>query len=191
MTKKKLYFDNDTITDVLLKCKEAEDKTLLHQYTDQIVKLVKGIIYTHKIYVWWDDFDELVQEGVLAIYSAALRFNPEKGTAFNYLSIVVKQHLINWTRTRNRKKWAAPVEFDDNLYMSDDLIAVDEHIAFEEIFSSIDVPDDLAPVFDAISECISKGKVFSKRDISRYLVREGYDRSKVMKVFELLEGYYG
>ena len=190
---KKNYFDNEAVTKAILEYKEFLEKgtdkvEILHPYTSQIQQLVKGVINTHKIYRWWHDVDELVQEGMVAIYSSFKRFNPEKGTAFNYLSIVAKQHLKNWTQTRNKKAFQTS-EFQDDIYNSHTV--AEDTTTIEQLFFEVEVPVELEKTLAAIVEVITRQKIHNKRDIIKYLFRQGYLKKDIDNVFKQLEIHFG
>ena len=190
--KKKNYFNNDEITTAILQYKESlsQDKDeiyLLHPYTDQIQKLVRGVINTHKIYRWWDDVEELVQEGMLAIYASFKRFDPEKGTAFNYLSIVVKQHLKNWTQQRNKKSWKT-FELQDDIYNEEEgeESKSEGFVVMENVFSTVDVPERLDKTLEQIVRSIVIHGLDNRRDVVKYLTSQGYEKSDIDEVFTQL-----
>lgn len=193
MTKKsKLYFENEAVTKAILLYQQGlkhgrDDIHLIYPYTEQLQALVKGVINTHKLYRWWNDTDELVQEGVMAIMIAIKRFNPKYGTAFNYLSIVAKQHLKNWTQSRNKKNWVTD-ELNEEIYQ--DETNSDSMYVIEDIFASIEVSEKLAPVLDDISRIIIEEKIFNKRDIVSHLVKNGRSKSDITAVFAVLKDRY-
>lgn len=190
--KQKLYFDDEAVTKAILAYQASlkhgkNDIHLIHPYIEQIQALVRGVINTHKIYRWWNDTDELVQEGVMAIMIAIRRFNPKYGTAFNYLSIVAKQHLKNWTQSRNKKNWVTD-ELNEEIYQED--VHVDRTFAIEDIFTSIEVSDKLAPVLEEISKIIIEDKIYNKRDIVSHLVKNGRSKTDINAVFAVLKDHY-
>lgn len=193
--KKKNYFDNETVTAAIKEYQKGlaegrDDIHLIYPYTEQIQMLVRGVINTHKIYRWWNDVDELMQEGMLAIYSSLKRFNPEKGTAFNYLSIVAKQHLKNWTQNKNKKAWNTS-EYNDEIYQHSDVAAFDEHLMLQEMLTEMDVDESLETVLEGILDSISKQKLYNKRDITKYLLRQGYPKKDIDSIFNELEDHFG
>lgn len=66
-----------------------------------IEKIVVAIINTHHYYVF-EDYGDLKQHALSACYKNFLKFDPSKGTAFNYFSIISKMSLLNYT-TRKKK----------------------------------------------------------------------------------------
>jgi len=195
---RKLYFDNESITAAIVEynrqfTEEGKDNiVVIYPFTNQIQLLVRGVINTHKIYRWWNDVDELVQEGMVAVYTSLRRFNPEKGTAFNYLSIVAKQHLKNWTQQKNKKKFLTS-EYNDELYQneSDPSLELQDTMALQYLFLDVEVHPDLEKTLEAISNAICKDKIFNKRDVVKQLSRAGYEKKNISAVFIVLENHFG
>lgn len=192
MTKKpkKNYFDNDAVTEAILAYQKSlkegrNDVHLIYPYTTQIQQLIRGVINTHKIYRFWPDVDELVQEAFTAIMTAIRRYKPGSGTAFNYLSIVAKQHLKNWTVTRNKKR-ALMSEFNDEIYLDEATEAPAE--SFKDLLEDLPIPPHLEATFEAIVEAIEQHQIHSKRDIVRQLTLRGdFDAALIQETFEILE----
>lgn len=187
------YFDNKAVEEALAKYKisldndpnKKGDATILHPYTDQIQHLVRGVINVHKIYRFHSDVEELIQEGMVAIYASFKRFNPEKGSAFNYLSIVVKQHLKNWTQTKNRKDWLTS-EYQDQLYIPE-ATGINERAATEDILTSPDMPEKFGKIIDDMIIVVGEQGIYHKRDIIKALVLRGWPRKDIENTYIKLE----
>lgn len=182
---KRNYFNNDEIQPAIIKYQETGDIRSLDKYTSSFQQLVKAIINTHKFYRFHSDRNELEQEGMVELIAALKRFDPTRGTAFNYLSIVVKNHIKNWTKSRNKKDWVTD-EYNDVLYKSEKQAAFDE-FALVDMFSDVEVPLHLEPLLERIVTIITKMKIFYKRDIIKFLVREGWPRPDIDTVYKCLE----
>ncbi|MHA1988995.1 MAG: hypothetical protein ACW98D_20435 [Promethearchaeota archaeon] len=87
--------DPEDIKHVLSTDRELEKKLL-----KEIKKIVNAIIIVYRYYIF-EDYDDLMQHGLNACYTNFMKFKPEKGTAFNYFSIIAKISLLNYT---DRKK---------------------------------------------------------------------------------------
>ena len=191
------YFDNKAIEAIIKKyqnsVKEDEnnkgDMTIVHPYTSQFQQLVKAVINTHKIYRFHNDIEELSQEGLSALFSSLRRFDPTKGTAFNYLSIVVKQHLKNWTQSKNKKEWVTG-ELNEETYDGhyDDIYDV---YAIKESLSQLDVEGEQEIILERIISLITNDKVAYKRDIVKVLLAEGWARDDINSVYTKLEEKFG
>jgi RNA polymerase sigma factor (sigma-70 family) len=189
------YFNNDEVEKAIKEYRKAVKKNpdstenieILYPYTDQFQKLVRGVINVHKIYRFHNDLDELCQEGIMALYASFDRFDPSKGTAFNYFSITVKNHLKNWTQTKNKKEWATQ-EFNEVIYdnhdMSDNSFSI---YTLQERIANVDIPEDLFDLMERIIEIIFNDKVYHKRDAVKFLLREGWDREDIDKIYAALE----
>jgi hypothetical protein len=193
--KKKNYFDNNAVEKALLQFQKTMDEnsrgdtTLLEPFTEQIQTLVKIVINVHKIYRFHNDLDELVQEGLVAVYSSFGRFDPSKGTAFNYLSITVKNHLKNWTQSKNKKAWVT-VEFNDTIYDAGE-DSITDGFYIHEALSQVSLEPKYDPIMDDIINLISNDKIYNKRDIIKQLIRNGWDRSEIEVVYNAMEEHFG
>ena len=58
----------------------------------QIEKIVNAIIIVYRYYIF-EDYDDLKQHALNAYYTNFLKFTPDKGSAFNYFSIISKISL--------------------------------------------------------------------------------------------------
>lgn len=165
--------------------KEIGNMRILDPFQTQFTQLVKGVINVHKLNRFHNDYDELVQEGLLALYGALKRFDPDKGIAFNYLSIVVKQHIKNWTQSKNKKDWKTG-EFNESVYDNDSFSHFDE-MALHETIGQVEVASHLDPLLDDISELIIKEKIQNRRDMVKCLTKRGWKKEEISDVYESLE----
>jgi len=76
------------------------DRILEKILIKEVKKIVNAIIIVYRYYIF-EDYDDLMQHGLNACYTNFMKFNPEKGTTFNYFSIIAKISLLNYT---DRKK---------------------------------------------------------------------------------------
>lgn len=186
----KQYFDNAAVTKSIREYqktlrKGTDDLSIMHKHTDELQNLVRGVINTHKIYRWWPDVDELIQEGMLAIFSSFRRFNPKKGTAFNYLSIVAKQHLKNWTQDKNKKTWVTS-ELNEEIYQDAEQIHTQDNMDLADLFYSVEVPTELEQILESMVQLLVVERIHNKRDIVRSLVQQGNKKQDVSKLFKIL-----
>lgn len=70
---------------------------------EEIKKIVNAIIMVYRYYIF-EDYDDLLQHGLFSCYRAMLRFNPDKGTCFNYFSLISKKSLLNYTDRRKKHR---------------------------------------------------------------------------------------
>lgn len=192
--KKRFYYDNDTIQPIIIKyqktvTKGKPDLRMLDPHVDSFQQLVRAIINTHKIYRFHNDVEELVQEGLTELFNSLKRFDPDRGTSFNYLSITVKNHLKNWTKNRNKKDWITG-EFNDTVYMAATQNSFDK-ITIQDMFAVVTVREELGTLLERIIEIITDLNIYHKRDIIKFLVREGWPREHIDEVYENLEDAFG
>lgn len=108
--KQKDYFNEEKFRVMLqqyqstTKCCEGivveRDKVLEESLVKEIEKIVVAIIIIYRYYIF-EDYEDLKQHALNACYTNFMKFTPEKGTAFNYFSIISKISLLNYT---DRKK---------------------------------------------------------------------------------------
>jgi RNA polymerase sigma factor (sigma-70 family) len=53
----------------------------------------------------WDR-DDLIQEGLIAVYNAALRYEPRRGSFFRLVDVAVHNRMRDWLRWRHRHRRA-------------------------------------------------------------------------------------
>jgi hypothetical protein len=110
--KKNYYFNEETFQELLKKYQEITvlddngnvsetDVELEKKIIKEIDKIVNAVIMVHKYYVF-EDYDDLKQHALHACYKNFLKFHPDKGTCFNYFSIISSRSLLNYT-TRKQK----------------------------------------------------------------------------------------
>ena len=167
----------------------VDDPTIMYPFTSQLQQLIRAVIFSHKIQRFHNDLNELEQEAMVEVYASFKRFNADKGSAFNYFSFVTKQHLKNWTQTKNKKDWKTS-EYNDIIYTSNASSEIDDQFAFEDMLSSINISPELEVILQAIIDVISTHKIYNKRDIIKYLTQEGYQRKDINTVFKKLSKHF-
>jgi hypothetical protein len=109
---KNYYFDEESFQTMLKEYQEvtkldedgnvkSTDVKLEKKIIKEVDKIINAIIIVHKYYVF-EDYDDLKQHAIHACYKNFLKFNKEKGTCYNYFSIISKMSLLNYT-TRKKK----------------------------------------------------------------------------------------
>jgi hypothetical protein len=112
VAKKNYYFDEESFQDMLMEYQSKTvvdddgnvvktDENLEKKIIKEIDKIVNAIIIVHKYYIF-EDYDDLKQHALHACYKNFLKFNSDKGTSYNYFSIIAKMSLLNYT-TRKKK----------------------------------------------------------------------------------------
>jgi len=113
LKKTRNYFDEQKFREMLYKYQDvtvldpevtkkiiSTDRVLEEKLIVEVKKIVNAIIIVYRYYIF-EDYDDLMQHGLHACYTNFVKFKPEKGTAFNFFSIIAKISLLNYT---DRKK---------------------------------------------------------------------------------------
>lgn len=81
----------------------AKDEKVERELMEMIKKIVIAIINNYRYYIF-EEYEDLVQEGLKACFIGLPRYNIEKGTAFNYYSLISKISLLNFTDRRQKHR---------------------------------------------------------------------------------------
>jgi len=118
------YFDEEKFLEMLFEFQRtavtkvnSEGKTITiikNEYlegkiTEEVSKIVKAIIQVYRYYVF-EPYEDCFQHGMEACFKNYLKFNPEKGTAFNYFSWIAKTSILNYTDRKKRHRNHADIE---------------------------------------------------------------------------------
>ncbi len=129
---KKMYFDEKNFQQMLNQFQSTakyndegvliyKDKKLEENLCKEIVKVVNAVIYVHKFNMW-EPFEDLQQHAMIACFTNFLKFNTEKGTAFNYFSLITKKSCLNYTTRKQKHRGHQDIEdHSDNLEELKDL----------------------------------------------------------------------
>jgi len=111
MKKTKNYYDEEKLQILLKQYQEStiveekvvikKDEILENEITLEVLKIVKAIISVYRYYIF-ESYDDLIQHGIHACYTNFMKYNPEKGSSFNYFSLIARISLLNYT-TRKAK----------------------------------------------------------------------------------------
>ena len=110
-----------------LKAAIAEAKPDLEYIMGETYKVIKGVIFRAE-FQKKERFDTCFQIAVEACIKALPRFNPEYGTAFNYLSLTAKRSIIYYLIKKAKKKHLSL----DYEYMDDDNLKLQNLLKQEE-----------------------------------------------------------
>jgi hypothetical protein len=118
-SEKNYYFDEESFQKMLRKYKRVtkmkdnkvlcKDLELEERMVKEIEKIVNAIIIVHRYYVF-EDYDDLKQHALNACYLNFLKFSPDKGTSYNYFSIISKISLLNFTTRRKKHRNHSNIE---------------------------------------------------------------------------------
>jgi len=112
----------DDYKDVVL-----EAKPMLSYIMEETYKIIKGVIFRAE-FQKREKFDTCFQIATEACIKALPRFNPEFGTAFNYLSLTAKRSIIYYLIKKQKKKHLSL----DYEYMDDDNLKLQNVLKQEE-----------------------------------------------------------
>lgn len=76
---------------------------------DMVRKIVIAIINNYRYYIF-EEYEDLIQAGLEACYKGLPRYKEDKGTAFNYFSLIAKIHLLNYTDRRKKHRGHLDIE---------------------------------------------------------------------------------
>ena len=110
--------DGEGIETVVWKDVIIEEKIMI-----EVIKIVKAIIQVYRYYIF-EDYNDCLQHGSMSCYQNFMKWNPSKGTAFNFFSIISKRSLLNYTdrrkKHRNHNDIAEQVDLYDSKTMNFD-----------------------------------------------------------------------
>lgn len=75
---------------------KKENDILITEIMYEIKNIIKAIIMLYRFYRF-ESYDELEQEGWANCFANVKKFNPEKGMAFNFFSLITKKSLLALT----------------------------------------------------------------------------------------------
>jgi hypothetical protein len=129
-TKPKNYFNEEKVKEWIfeyqrtaIKEKNSEgkevviwkDKNLENKITLEIEKIVKAIIQVYRYYIF-EPYDDCLQHGLMNCYTNYIKYTPEKGTVFNFFSIISKRSLLNYTSRRQKHRNHSDIADQMDLY---------------------------------------------------------------------------
>lgn len=99
----------------------------------EVSKIVNAIIMVYRYYIF-EDYEDLKQHALQACYTNFLKFNPHKGTCFNYFSLISKMSLLNYTSRRQRHRNHSDIEDQVHLNASKE---VNYDMFFEDLEATL------------------------------------------------------
>ena len=149
-TKNKNYFNEEKFQK-LLKVYQSEttlgedgktiiktNKEIQSQLVKEVEKIINAIIMVYRYWIF-EDYDDLKQHALQACFTNFMKFSPEKGTAFNYYSIIAKISLLNYTDRKKKHR---------NHHNIDDFISLEhkEEVNYSLFFDNLE--DTLFAIID-------------------------------------------
>jgi len=148
------YFDEEKVTNWIFEYQKTaiierdsegnekviwKDKHLENLITNEITKIVKAIIQIYRYYIF-EPYEDCLQHGLMSCYTNYLKWKPEKGTAFNFFSIISKRSLLNYTERRQKHRNNADiseiVDFQHKEFNFDDFVENLKHNLISTINSN-------------------------------------------------------
>lgn len=135
------YFPEEKVKELILKYQQEtkvdengnvieKDEALETEIVKHLLTIVKCIINVYKYYIF-EDYDDLVQHGIINCFSSIMKYNPKYGTVFNYFSIVAKLSLYNYTM--RRKKHRNHLDIDEQIGLESP-----QHVSWDLFFDNIE-----------------------------------------------------
>jgi DNA-directed RNA polymerase specialized sigma subunit len=87
----------------------SKNEEVEKQIMVMIKKIVIAIINNYRYYIF-EEYEDLIQAGLEACFKGLPRYKEDKGTAFNYFSIIAKTHLLNYTDRRKKHRGHLDIE---------------------------------------------------------------------------------
>lgn len=103
------------------KKKEISFNTLYESYLPLIESMARKMISTYSLPE--SEYDDLLQEGAIALYTAASAYDPSRNVTFGlYAKICVKNRLVSYINSRHKSNIAIyDISLDDIEEVSDDI----------------------------------------------------------------------
>lgn len=187
-----LYFNNEHIQGLIRRYKITEDPMIGRQLREEILAAVKnivnGIIFTHR-FTAFEPYDDLAQEAMVACIVALERFDPEKGTAFNYFSLVAKKALTYYTLKNRKNRNNKPIEdFEFYLHHQESLTDLDIEILIEQlkVYFVDSKFKKIRGLNDQLKKYLTQKRKFNKRDWFRYAKSMGYSQNLIRKYLKII-----
>lgn len=185
------YFDNKTITAAVLQYQATEDSRVLDSCAAAFQKLVIGIIHTHHFYKYSGiTYDDLVQEGLVAVLEAIKKYNDQtRFTLFSYLSLAIKYTLIDYTKKNRRESTHLGIveDYSQNTDYLDEIIGYSNKVGDIRLVFPTPLNDVMEQVFDIIDGIIERGYNIPFGDLIVYLMHEtGASRLQIDEIIKYI-----
>jgi len=183
---------------------QKDEKIEVYLVTE-VTKIVNAIIMVYRYYIF-EDYEDLKQHALQACYTNFLKFNPKKGTCFNYFSLISKMSLLNYTSRRQRHRNHSDIEDQVHLNASkevnyemffEDLEStlfniIDENYIGEQRKKYIKVASLIIEYFRKTRKFVSKSDLYSwirsfgiKNNVVREFIKEMQQHNE--KIFSIIE----
>jgi hypothetical protein len=212
----KNYFNEEEFQEQLKKYQQSavvrdgvavqKDERVEAYLVTEVTKIVNAIIMVYRYYIF-EDYEDLRQHALQACYTNFLKFNPKKGTCFNYFSLISKMSLLNYTSRRQRHRNHSDIDEQLDLNASKEVNyemffeeleitlfnIIDENYVGEQRKKYIKVATLIIEYFRKTRKFISKSDLYSwirsfgiKNNVVREFIKEMSQYNT--KIFSIIEG---
>lgn len=91
-----------------------KDERLEQLLVIEVLKIVKAVINRWRFYIY-EDYDDLIQHGIMNCYTNFAKFNTSKGSAFNFFTKISRMSLLNYTTRRKKHRVHTDIETQEHL----------------------------------------------------------------------------
>jgi DNA-directed RNA polymerase specialized sigma24 family protein len=92
----------------------SKNEDIENRIMAMIRKIVIAIINNYRYYIF-EEYEDLIQAGLEACFKGLPRYKEDKGSAFNYFSIIAKTHLLNYTDRRKKHRGHLDIEEQEDI----------------------------------------------------------------------------
>lgn len=134
------YYDEEKVQQLLREYQKTtivedgvsvyKDTKLEQKIVIEVGKIVNAIIMYYKYY-YFEPYEDLRQHALMACFTNFLKFNKDKGSSFNYFSLISKISLLNYT-TR-KKKHRDHQNIEDQIYLK-----AEDEVSFEAFLDNLE-----------------------------------------------------
>lgn len=164
--------------------------------TTEVLKIVKAVINKFRYYIY-EDYDDLVQHGIMNCYTNFAKFSTSKGSSFNYFTKISRISLLNYTTRRKKHRIHSNIETQEHLvqksYQNKDFFFDNlEYTVFaiiDENFIGKKRKKNII-IFSLILDYMRKTEKFiSKSDLYSWMRSYGIKNNEVREFIRSIEKY--
>lgn len=119
MAEDKMYYSEDEAQKLIALYKQSfiivdgvvvgKNEVVENRIMEMVRKIVIAIINNYRYYIF-EEYEDLIQAGLEACYKGLPRYKEDRGTSFNYFSLITKIHLLNYTDRRKKHRGHLDIE---------------------------------------------------------------------------------
>lgn len=185
------FFENEVPDETSFRMNLLKEKIF-----KEVIKIINGIIFTHKFTIW-ETYDDLFQEASEACIKALPKFDANfitskgvKATAFNYFSLTAKRCLKFYTIRNKDHRNHQQIEDHEHLLKYDNEFT--EDIISENLIKEMKNilkknHKKFLPLLDILSEYLIKFQTYNKRDFFRYAKSYGWSPNLIRRFLKIIK----